>query len=330
MQATVFARAPVAGSLLDRVLSEIAATGPRGSIERLLVRKIGKTAIMASCGDRRVLIKVPRTPVARFRAERNFKALERLHQSDALTAHDRALVPRATVRGCIGDYAYYGEEMLDGRELPQTALQSSAWQPDAVQFITSLHLRTRQERVVDEACFEARFAAPVRRIQAACRIDDAANARTFDAIVAAMREVVGQPMPFVWAHGDFALTNCLYDATGGLSAVVDWELFSPEGLPLLDLLQCMPIAGESNAHERWQRFDVVASLLRHAIPHDGAHELRKYVARVGMSDRVVPAILLMYWVDHVANRIESRRADSVWMRKRVLQPLAVLKGQVAR
>jgi len=91
----------------------------------------------------------------------------------------------------------------------------------------------------------------------------------------------------------------------------------------------MPIAGESNARPRWQRFDVVSSLLRHGIPPDEGNELRKYLARVGISDRVVPALLLMYWVDHVANRIESRRGDSVWMRKRVLQPLAVLKQQVA-
>jgi hypothetical protein len=44
----------------------------------------------------------------------------------------------------------------------------------------------------------------------------------------------------------------------------------------------------------------------------------------------VRPLLMMYWVDHVANRIESRRADPVWMRKRVLQPLAVLKPQVDR
>jgi SAM-dependent methyltransferase len=332
-RATVFTRAPGrAVSLLERVLSEIAATttdDSGGSIDRLLVRKIGKTAVMASCGGRRVLVKVPRTPVAQRRAGRNFDALQRLHLSDAITPDNRAIIPRAIRHGCIGDYAYYAEEMLDGRELTESALQSSSWQPDAVQFITGLHVRTRQERVVDDACFEARFAAPVRRIQDACHLEDTATARAFDGIVAAMREVVGQPMPFVWAHGDFALTNCLYDTAGRLSAVVDWELFSPEGLPLLDILQCMPIAGESNGRPRWQRFDVIASLLRQGIPRDEGSELGKYLSRVGISDRVVPPLLLMYWVDHVANRIQSRRADPVWMRKRVLQPLAVLKQQVA-
>src|SRR5687768_4841031 len=110
------ARGP-AGSLLDRVVSEIAATtagDSRGSIDRLLVRKIGKTAIMASCGSRRVLVKIPRTPVAQRRAERNFDAIQRLHQSDAVTPGDRAMIPRAILSGCISDYAYYGEEMLDG------------------------------------------------------------------------------------------------------------------------------------------------------------------------------------------------------------------------
>ena len=66
VRATVFARASGGDqSLLTRVLSEIgrAASGDqRGSIDRLLVRKIGKTTIMASCGDRRVLSRGPWHP----------------------------------------------------------------------------------------------------------------------------------------------------------------------------------------------------------------------------------------------------------------------------
>ena len=64
---------------------------------------------------------------------------------------------------------------------------------------------------MDAACFEERFAGPVRRIQASCPADDSVTPRVFDGIIAAMQEVIGQPLPFVWAHGDYALTNCLFE-----------------------------------------------------------------------------------------------------------------------
>jgi hypothetical protein len=134
----------------------------------------------------------------------------------------------------------------------------------------------------------------------------------------------GQMLPLVWSHGDFSLGNCLYDATGHLSGVVDWELFSEESLPLLDLFQCMPVHGESNSHPYWQRFQRVLQFIENESGFYDEPVLRHYASEIGIEKMHLVPLCLMYWVDHVARRIAARRHDPSWMRKRVIQPLADL------
>jgi hypothetical protein len=145
-------------------------------------------------------------------------------------------------------------------------------------------------------------------------------------LIHAMATIKGQELPLVWSHGDFALGNCLYDSSSRLSAVVDWELFSDESLPLLDVLHSMPVPGETNSHPRWQRFDLVMGLLQTGAGRET--KIGHYVETIGLSPSSVPPLLVMYWVDHISRRIAGRRNDSVWMRKRVLQPLGDLRQRL--
>jgi aminoglycoside phosphotransferase (APT) family kinase protein len=131
-------------------------------------------------------------------------------------------------------------------------------------------------------------------------------------------------VPLAWTHGDFFLGNCLSDAAGGLTGVVDWELFSTAGLPLLDLLQCMVVPGETSSHPTWQRFDRVCGFIGTPSELYRWPEVSRYLDSMEVPAACVPSLLRMYWVDHVANRIAARGTDPVWMQKRVYQPLEAL------
>jgi len=324
-QCVVFRRKPADDfPILRRVLDDVGAYvgGGPARADRLLVRKIGKTAILATSRATRVIVRIPRSSVAASRAVRNFDALTSLHQPGALPANSHVVIPRALFQGRCGDFEYFVEEALDGRPPPDTT-SSASWDEEALRFITDLHLNTRQPRVVDDACFETRFAAPLRRIR---RITGDGAAPVFERLISVMGAVVGECLPFVRSHGDYALGNCLYRPSGVLAAVVDWELSSAEGLPLLDLLQCMPVPHESNSRPRWQRFDAVMTLVSADPTLRHVPELRAYIECLQIPDRAVPVLLMMYWVDHVANRIEARASDDQWMKKRVDQPLASLQS----
>jgi hypothetical protein len=95
-------RATVLEKVLEEVGSRMGAHAP-AHLVTILVRKIGKTAVAAKAAGKRVIIRIPRTAVARARGERNFRALERLHRSEVLPAADRALIPEPLLEGrCYG------------------------------------------------------------------------------------------------------------------------------------------------------------------------------------------------------------------------------------
>ena len=125
-------------------------------------------------------------------------------------------------------------------------------------------------------------------------------------------------------HGDFTDSNCLFDASGTLTAVVDWEVSLAQGLPFLDLLQLMPIPGETGASGRWQRFDAWLEIWRNAERVMSDPILGRYLLALDLRPEVVPGLILAQWLTHVGDRIEARCNDERWMRLRVWQPMESL------
>jgi aminoglycoside phosphotransferase (APT) family kinase protein len=295
-------------------------------LQKLAIRKIGKTLMcVAAPGGRSYIARIPRSGVAAERALRNFAALAAIKANQDIPPKLRALVPCAAFTGTCADYPYYVEECRVGKELVATSWLPPAeiWQPAALQFITGLHLSTKRLLYVDQDRYRMSFGSPLQRIRAEC-----SQEWTYDVLDRLeefiQQRVIGRTIPFVWTHGDFFLGNCLYDSRGELTGVVDWELFSDVGLPLLDLVQCMRIPGERNAYPSWQRFSTVYELVRYPPRIFESEVLAQYIRDIEIPTASLPALLVMHWVDHVANRIRGRSSDPVWMTKRVYAPLRML------
>ena len=316
-------------SFLQRLIPELQASldCPQHSIrlDRFLIRRIGKTTLVVACDDeRRYVVRVARSPMASNRAHTNFAALKALHSTHLISDEMKAMVPRPERAGDIDKYPYYVEASLPGtaRDDFDGWPSGTGWEPGALAFISDMHFATKRPVRIDRQVFDQFFAAPLDRIRRRC-----ATPKTKPVLdrlgVILERAVAGETIPFVWSHGDFSAGNCLYDGTRRLTGVVDWELFSDYQLPLLDVLNSMEIPEERNSHETWQRFDAIRELAR----QDRALQipaLASYVERIGVPKRVLPALMVMYWVDHLAKRIDGRANDAVWMTKRVLQPLSSL------
>jgi len=313
-------------SFVQKLIAELQASlGPAhgfARLERFLVRRIGKTTLVVACEDeRRYVVRVPRSTMAANRARQNFTALGALHSTDLISDQMKAMVPLSRLTGVIDRYPYYVEDSLPGtaRDDYREWTSGTGWESGALRFISEMHLATRQPVRIDRHAFDEYFATPLSRIRRRCSTMH--SARAFERVGAILEQTLaGQTVPFVWSHGDFSPGNCLYDAARGLSAVVDWELFSDHHLPLLDLLHCMDIPGERNSHPTWQRFDTIRMLFQPDRLLD-VPELASYAEQMSIERRVLPGLILMYWVDHVAKRIDGRAGDAVWMEKRVLQPL---------
>ena len=316
-------------SFLQKLIAELQVSldppERRVSLKRLLIRRIGKTTLVVARDDeRRYVVRVARTAIAAERGRQNFRALAVLQSTNVISDQMKAMVPRPVLAGSVDHYPYYVEEAMPGTSPDNFHgwLPGTGWEPWALGFIAEMHAATKRPVFIDRKVFDAVAAAPLARIARWCATLGAVS--VLDKLSEMLKLIlVGETVPFVWSHGDFSAGNCLYDGARRLSAVVDWELFSDYHLPLLDVLNVMEIPDERNSQPTWQRFDTICAMFCQGSAPD-TPVLASYVDRLGIPRRVLPALGAMYWIDHVAKRIDARGDDRVWMRKRVLQPLSTL------
>lgn len=292
-------------------------------IDRLSVRKIGKTAIfLSAAGGRRYMMRIARSPIALARATRNFDALACLHHS-SLPESIGLCVPRSVVRGQHGGYPYFIETCVPGRPGPLAARsgrQYAGWNMSAAGFIAALHARTLQRVTLDESTMQRIVYEPVARVTATST--SPATETVLRRILAFCQATLERrTIPLVQTHGDFTESNCLFDERGLLTGVIDWEVSVAKGLPLLDLLQLMPVPGEASASPRWERFDAWLDLWRDPGLVTRDPVMGRYMRDLEVPPDAVRPLVLLQWLTHVADRVDARCDDGPWMRLRVWQPL---------
>jgi aminoglycoside phosphotransferase (APT) family kinase protein len=311
-----------AGIVRAMVADAARAAGTALTIDRIGVRKIGKTAVFLSAADgRRYIMRVARSPIALARGERNYTALLKLHGA-SLPGDVRRLIPVAAGLGSHAGFHYFLETRLDGASGPPTARTGAVnnWCEEVVRVITTLHRATATQVSFGADELKRFVHAPVDLVSRACT-SPAHTATLLRVATACERALSGRTLPLVQTHGDLTAPNCLFDASGALSAIVDWEVSSAQGLPFLDLLQLLPLEGESSSHPRWQRFDYWLESWRNPDLVLSDRHVRGYLDQLGVDEAVIPALLLVQWLTHVADRVDARRDDARWMRMRVWQPL---------
>ena len=309
-------RNPIIEELLYNVSSQIGSELRHCDLhlKRFLVRKIGKMLIIAATSSGlEYVIRIPLSQIAVERAKRNFNALNRIHANTVIPEHIKSHVPRAIICKNYQGYEYYVEEKLLGFCL-EFRKHTSKQKQDAMLFITDLHLATKQPKHINQVQYKQLFESPLRVIKSH-RLND----WIYD-VLAKMEHyikkcILGCVLPLTWSHGDFWSTNCLYDTFDRLSGVVDWELFSEHSLPLLDLLQFM------NSHPAWHHLRIFRDIEQFKQPQF----LSKYIEEMQIPSSAVSALILMHWVDYIANRINSRYADRNWMETKVYYPLTILR-----
>jgi hypothetical protein len=310
-------------TVVDAIVEEVSSTsGIVFQIDRTTVRKIGKTAVFVSDGRRRrYVIRIARSPIAVSRASRNFDTLEGL-QGATLPDVLKRCTPTALVKGTFAGYPYFVETCVDGG-VRHTASHEQ-WPAGAAEFITALHHATVRRVVLDDDWIARLVTTPFARISRSIQSETAFSTlgHLFEMCVAGL---AGREVPIVLAHGDFTEANCLFDVGGRLAGVVDWEVANGDSLPLLDLLQLMPVGGEVAADGRWQRFGAWLTLWREPARVVADSVMGGYIKALDVPIQVIPALTMMQWATHVAERIEARRGDERWMQMRVWQPLEQLE-----
>jgi hypothetical protein len=214
-----------------------------------------------------------------------------------------SMIPTFYGEGCVHRQQYFVQSELPGVSVDVDGPWLYEITQRAAQLLCTFHAETARSQIIDDAVFTRLFSHPLQ-----CCIDKlgATIKDSVGPIEAILREqVCGRRMPGVWTHGDYKIENVLIDRhTLAIRGVIDWDLSQPEGLPLLDLLYLIAynrviregktIADFFLDHILPKRFSPFEESVYHA-----------YIWGIDIDSVIIDALHIMFWVHHVAYRVES-------------------------
>lgn len=253
---------------------------------------------------------LPGDPLTVERRRTEFALLDRLSRAGLDIA---ALLPGSREEIRFRNRPAFSMQAFDGVtvDLPVpgiTGLFDSAF--DVLARFNEQSLRTAplqdglQEDVIDRAARAAQARYPAASVELA-RLHQAVRASVCD----------GRPRAIVWSHGDFKLENLVFDRrTRAVQAVIDWELASEAGLPMVDLLYLIGYREITLGNS-----DDILDVLSRGRPGDwsplAARYVRRYMARFQMTERQAWESLTVMFLHHVGLRYAYAADDRVAMER---------------
>jgi Phosphotransferase enzyme family/Methyltransferase domain len=179
-----------------------------------------------------VVVRLPQHEAAAGRCAANLAALRKLAESA-----DLALAPHPLGEGALRGQRFFVESRLDGVSMDEESVRPTvraAIRDQAIELLMSkpdMYVGPTDPRAI-EALVEQEFAGLTPFVALAERA-------VLDRMAERMCGILADAqVPMVIHHGDFKCSNFRYDTSPRvrLTGIVDWDLASIPGLPVLDLL----------------------------------------------------------------------------------------------
>jgi len=290
-------------------------------VERLLVSPNGVAiAIVESQRGSRGVLKTAYRTGAEGRVARNAGALKFLADQAPKLGGWSGAAPELLAQGTAGAWSFTVEECVRGTP-PQSwapAAAAAVLSPAAA-FLGALAAVGDRPQPLATDFLERTSGAAVRATCALLAPDHAGKLK--DLWESLLDRVSGVVIPLVPRHGDFKLENILGEPGASTLRVLDWELWSPRGLPLLDAWH---LIGSRRA--RGAGISLGETMCRWILPVDLDVDERQVLGALssGLDARFVAAAPLLYWLDRLGP-IAARGAwpSPGWERANVLRVLEV-------
>jgi aminoglycoside phosphotransferase (APT) family kinase protein len=237
---------------------------------------------------------------------RQHEALELLAGDARIPADLRALFPMPIARGALDGQPYFAESGLQG-ELGRIYYSRSEWRFDraivsAAKVLRQIRRATEQPVHIDEAQYQRLCGGWLDELRGVVRDDSREPLDTIDGFL--RDTLLGTTLPLGWHHGDYDFANLLYGADDGVTGILDFEVFEPHGLPLLDLLV---LVARRPIREQGFAFGTlfVDSILEGYLPPLERALVEKECRTLGIGHRLYRALALCCWLNHLRLRRDS-------------------------
>ena len=305
--------------LIAHVDQSLAASESRGKsmVKHYLLSQKGMLICPMTNATTGAVLRVPLTDVALKHARRNAEGTMALHDAVGVSDVVRHRIPRPLIAGKYRQVHYFVETLLPGSGADKLENHSAVARVvnAAADFVLELHQATTKtaglfapndyERLVGQHINAVRALAHSTKHEAV--LDDLA-AYFLDAFTSP------HPLPLVSRIGDLGLSNVLVDPlTGSLTGIIDWDRTEERALPFLDIAHLLA------SWLRRQKDSTAGDVLIHDLLPGRSDEhtralIHAYCAGLGVSMNLVRPLLLAWWVQFVAGRLDFHvELDDSWM-----------------
>lgn len=309
--AAVLSGDPQQPNFAERLLDELVDTGKLDAGSRRLtsyfVRPKGCAVIVLGMPGEGAVLRLPLDERAAKTCELHHRALEAFATDERLPESVRRLFPAPLAAGTFQEQPYFLESALPGeagrRYYARSARRYDRAILSAAEALRLLRRATEVHTLIDEQEFArlcGDWLVELRGI-----VSERMKA-PLAALEQELRSVlVGATLPLGWHHGDYDFANLLYGDNDEVSAILDFEVFEPRGLPLIDLL--VLLARRELRRRGGFAFGTlfVRSILERRLPPLEAKLLAREVETLGIDERLYRALALCCWLDHLRLRRDS-------------------------
>jgi hypothetical protein len=232
------------------------------------------------------------------RLKDNTGALADLQDAPWIAGCVRACLPTTVLTGQLDGRFYSVETCLPGE--PGTVLLPfvpavRVVTANALDFLAAFQSGSRSARVWTAEAWQAAVQPAVDRVGELARARGAGD--RYLRLTATIRErVLEQPLPVVFAHGNFWIGNVLFGCDGRVSGVIDWDCAAREGLPLVDavylLVRTESLIDKSSVGQ------AVADWLRRRRAASGGL-IERYCRALSIPPALVEPLTYLSWILHV-------------------------------
>jgi aminoglycoside phosphotransferase (APT) family kinase protein/SAM-dependent methyltransferase len=300
-----------ATSYAERIVAHVArqsGTPPTGlPLARYYVRPKGVVVLVAGSSDSGgVIVRLPLGTMAAANCERQHHALKTLAADERIPATLGRLFPRPLADGVFDGQTFFAETGLVGElgrryySLPERRFDRAILEAAAV--LCELRRATERPVRITATEYERLCGAWLAELRATVGEE---KRGTLDIIDTLLRDtLLGRTLPLGWHHGDYDFANLLYGEDDRVTGILDFEVFEPEGLPLVDLLVLLarrPIRRQGVAFGTL----FVRAILDRALPPLETELLERELATLGIDDRLYRALAICCWLNHLRLRRDS-------------------------
>jgi SAM-dependent methyltransferase len=228
------------------------------------------------------------------------------------------LVPRLVADGVFREQHFTIETRCTGLEVEYDAPGVDRLARGTCDTLEALHHAARREEDMTAAAFDSSLAPSIRELAEWCT--PAARTR-LEAIEGALAEAMaGVRVVRGHEHGDFKLGNILFDRSGRVSAIIDWDGFSADGFPCFDYLTLLTYKIASN-----RRIGLAEAYLEHLLPWNlparDAAIADGPLSRLVIDARSFLPLRAVFWFVLASRRFERYYKQHRYWQQRVLEPV---------